>query len=149
MEKYHDLEASILSCLLLKSENMKDLRLEDKHFVKHKRIWLFMKQFYAKFESFDIVLMYSVAKDKYQIVEAVKYLLNIEASANIFGKYQDQLIDLYNEEKKDKYKREQIYILANDLIIKSITIDEFDEKYKKLNDNADQIFIESKGEENE
>ena len=53
---YIDLEISILSCLLQKPELMEDTILEDKYFTKHKKIWLFMKAFYKRFNNFDITL---------------------------------------------------------------------------------------------
>ena len=63
MNKYNDLEMSILSCLLLKPELlMESLIIEDKHFIKHKKLWVFMKEFYNKFHNFDITLMCSINK---------------------------------------------------------------------------------------
>ena len=46
MNKYNDLELSILSCLLQRPELMKNVILEDKHFKKHLNIWIFMKSVY-------------------------------------------------------------------------------------------------------
>ena len=142
MDKYYDLEGSILSCLLLKSENMSKLVLEDKHFVKYKKIWAFMKEFYSKFHSFDIVLMHSVTNNKYQIVESVRLLLEKEPSANMFDEYQKQLLDLYNELKIEKYQIEKIFELANKLYVRQITVDEFDIKYQEMKVNVVEIFKE-------
>ena len=69
MNKYNDLELSILSCLLQKPSLMNEVILEDKHFIKHQKIWLFMKAFYNRYKTFDIQLMYSICKDKWQIVQ--------------------------------------------------------------------------------
>lgn len=142
MDKYYDLEGSILCCLLLNPKNMDKLELEDKHFVKYKNIWAFMKEFYSKFRSFDIVLMHSVTNNKYQIVESVRLLLEKEPSASMFDKYQIQLLDLYNELKSDKYQIEQIFELANKLYVRQITVDEFDIKYREMKANVLEIFKE-------
>ena len=64
MNKYNDLEISLLSCILIKPELMEEVVLDDKYFVKTKRIWLFMKSFYKKFGTFDLTLMCSVVKEK-------------------------------------------------------------------------------------
>ena len=140
MNKYNDLEISILSCLLLKPKLMDNIKLEDKHFIKHKRLWLFMKAFYKKFGNFDLTLMSSVADNKYQFVEYMAWLLEVEPSPSLFELYEQQLIDLYNENKKDKYIIEEVYKLANDLFVKNITTDDFKHKVVAIYRNADEIF---------
>ena len=47
MNRYNDLELSILSCIVQKPELMEQVILDDKYFVKHKKIWLFLKSFYV------------------------------------------------------------------------------------------------------
>lgn len=140
MNKYNDLEMSILSCLLLKPELMENIKLEDKHFIKHHRLWLFMKAFYKKFGTFDISLMYSVADNKYQFVEYMAWLLEVEPSPSLFELYEQQLIDLYEESKKDKYIIEEVYKLANDLFVRNITTDDFKHKVVAIYRNVDEIF---------
>ena len=140
MNKYNDLEISILSCLLLKPKLMDNIKLEDKHFIKHHRLWLFMKSFYKKFGTFDISLMYSVADNKYQFVEYMAWLLEVEPSPSVFELYEQQLIDLYNENKKDKYIIEEVYKIANDLFVKNITTNDFKHKVVAIYRNADEIF---------
>ena len=71
MNKYNNLELSILSCLLQRSELMEQIKLEDKHFIKQKRLWLFMKSFYKKFGNFDLTLMTTVAKNKYIMMDYI------------------------------------------------------------------------------
>ena len=144
MNKYNDLELSILSCLLYKPELMEQIIVEDKHFIKHKKIWLFMKSFYDKFHNFDLTLMYSVCKDKYRIVEYIKWLLEQDILFINFNDYQKQLIDLYEENKKEKWIIEKIYSLANDLYVRNITSNEFKIKLDDIYKNADEIFKEEK-----
>ena len=132
MNEYNDLELSILSCLLIKPELMNELILEDKHFVKHQRLWQFMKAFYKKFQTFDIQLMYSVCRDKWHIVGYMVMLLDKEPTYYNFKKYQNQLIELYEENKKDKIIIDSVYKLANDLYVRNITTSEFKNKIDEI-----------------
>ena len=132
MESYNDLELSILSCLLIKPELMNELILEDKHFIRHQRLWQFMKAFYKKFQTFDIQLMYSICKDKWHIVSYMVMLLDKEPTYCNFAKYQKQLIELYEENKKDKIIIDLVYKLANDLYVRNITTSEFKNKIDEI-----------------
>ena len=140
MNKYTDLETCILSCLLLKPELMNDIQLEDKHFIKYKNIWLFMKSFYKKFGNFDLNIMYSVASNKYSLLENMTWLVESTPNIKLFNDYQEQLIDLYNENKKDRYIINEVYKIANDLFVKNITTDDFKHKIVVIYRNADEIF---------
>ena len=144
MEKYGDLEITILSCLLMKPDLMEKIKLEDKYFIKNKRIWLFMKTFYKRFKNFDIPLMLSVASNKYAIREYIKRLLEIESMPSHFETYQEQLIRSYNETKKNKWIREKVYELATKLYVTTITPDEFKNKIDQMYKDADEIFKEEK-----
>lgn len=140
MNKYTDLETCILSCLLLKPELMNDIQLEDKHFIKHKNIWLFMKSFYKKFGNFDLNIMYSVASNKYSLLENMTWLVESTPNIKLFNDYQEQLVNLYNENKKDRYIINEVYKIANDLFVKNITTDDFKHKVVAIYRNADEIF---------
>ena len=140
MNKYNDLELSILSCLLLKPELMEEIVLEDKHFVKQQKLWQFMKAFYKKFGNFDLTLMYSISKDKYRIVQYMMWLLDKEPSPTLFYDYQKQIIALYNETKKEKWVIEKVFELANELYVRNISIKKFDEELQKVYINADKLF---------
>lgn len=140
MKKIADLEKSILSCLLIKPELMEQLILEDKHFVKNQRMWQFMKAFYNKFKTFDIQLMFSICKDKWQIINYIIMLLDIEVTTHNFDKYQKQLIELYEESKKEKWIIDEIYSLATNLYIRKVELKDFDYKLKKIYEDANEIF---------
>ena len=143
--KIDDLEFTILSCLLQKPELMEQLILEDKHFIKTQRMWQFMKAFYKMFGTFDINLMYSVCKDKWQIVNYIIMILDYEIVTCNFDKYQKQLIELYEESKKEKWIIEKIYELANSLLVRNISTSDFRNKVDEIYLQADKIF---KKEEN-
>lgn len=140
MNKYNDLELSILSCLLQKPSLMNEMILEDKHFINHKKIWLFMKTFYKKFNNFDLTLMVNISKDKYRIIEYILWLVDKEPAPSLFNEYQKQLIIKYNELKKDKWIIEKIYELANDLYIRNIEVKDFKNEVNKIYENAEKLF---------
>lgn len=132
MNNYYDLEINILSCLLQKPKLMKELILEDKHFIKHQRIWQFMKFFYSKFETFDVVLMFNVCKDRFQLIRYLEWLVDVDPLVNNFRRYQEQLIYLYEQNENDKAKVKLIYELANDLYVGKIDLKEYIEREKKI-----------------
>lgn len=142
MNKYNDLELSVLSCLLQKPSLMNEVILEDKHFIKNQKIWLFMKAFYKKFGNFDFTLMTSISKDKYRIIEYIIWIIEKEPAISLFNEYQKQLINLFEEKKKEKYIIEKIYELSNDLYVRNISITKFNEKLTEIYKNANIIFKE-------
>lgn len=146
MEKYYDLEINILSCLLQKPELMQRVILEDKHFIKNQRLWKFMKAFYKKFNTFDIPLMYSVCKDKFKLVMYVEWLVDVIPAPSLFQKYQEQLIELYEQTRKEKWIKEKLFELANDLYVGNIELKNYVENINYVFKNAKEIF---KGENNE
>lgn len=133
--KVDDLEFTILACLLMKPELMEKLTLEDKYFRRTQRMWSFMKAFYGKFKNFDINMMYSMCSDKWQIIKYISLLLEFEPMTSNFDLYQKQLIELYEENKKDKEIIQKVYTLANELLVRKISTSDFknkvDEIYKK------------------
>lgn len=136
MKRYDNLELRILSCLVLKPELMNKLVVEDKHFKAYYRLWKFMKAFYSKFGTFDCELMYSVCKDKYQILKYMEFLLDLEPTTKNFNLYQKQLIEQYEENERDKIAIEKIYEWANELYVRNMSVDKFktliDELYKTI-----------------
>ena len=135
----NDLEMNIMACLLIKPELMKQVILEDKHFVKHQRLWQFMKAFYKKFQTFDVQLMYSVCRDKWHIVNYMVMLLDVDVMTCRFDLYQKQLMDLCEERKKDKFIIENVYKLANELYVRNISVEEFKNQTQKIYDDAQKI----------
>ena len=142
MNKYNDLELSVLSCLLQKPILMNKVILEDKYFVKYKKIWLFMKAFYKRFGNFDLTLMMNISKNKYRMIEYILWIIEKEPAPSLFEEYQKQLIEEYNQKKKDKWIIEQIYSLANDLMVGNVEVNDFKNKVNEIYDNANEIFKE-------
>ena len=140
MDKYSDLELSILSCILQKPELIKNNRLDDKYFIKHKKIWLFMKSFYKKFNNFDLTLMMAVSKNKHRMIEYIIWLIDKEPTTKMFDLYIDELIEEYKELEQNKYIREKIYELATDLYLKNIDVKDFKKRCNEIYDNAKEIY---------
>lgn len=139
-DNYYNLELTILSCLLQKPELMKKSILDDKYFVKYKKLWIFMKSIYNKFGTFDCELMVSISNNQYKIMDYIKLLIDKEPAPSNFEKYQNQLIELYNQTKKEKYIIEEIYKIANELYVRNMTIDEFDYYYQKVLEKAEILY---------
>lgn len=140
MQKYNDLELSILSCLLMKPSLMEQVILEDKHFIKQQKIWQFMKAFYKKFGNFDLNLMMSVSKNKYRMIEYIMWILDKEPTTAHFNEYQKHLIELYNEGKKEKWIIDKIFELSNDLLVRNIDVQNYKLRIEEIYKNADEIF---------
>ena len=107
-------------------------------------MWKFMKTFYEKFKTFDINLMTSICKDKWQVINYIMVLMDYEIITSNFDKYQKRLIELYDESEKENWVIEKIYDLANKLYVKSIDLEEFELKKEKIYKDADKIFKEGK-----
>lgn len=140
MNKYNDLELSILSCVLQKPELMDKIILEDKHFIKHRKIWNFMKAFYKKFKTFDLTLMVAISKNKIRTIEYMAWIMEKEPAPSLFYLYQEQLIKMYNQNKKDKWIINKIFDCANELYVGVIELEEFEKTIKKIYKEAEQIF---------
>lgn len=139
MWEYNDLELTILSCLLQRPKLMKQLKLEDKHFKKYKKIFVFMKAVYQKFGNFDLTLMTTVSKNKYQIMDYIELLIDKEPAPSKFKQYQDLLIELYAQSKKEEYLKERIYELATNIYVGNVELKRFEEKLKMIYKTADLI----------
>lgn len=147
MNKYNDLEMTVLSCLLQKPEFMKTTKLKDEHFKSHKRLWKFMQIFYEKYQTFDFNLMYAVVSDKYRFMDYMVRLVDFEILPNNFEKYEDMLILKCYEDEKEQWIIEQVFGLANKLYVKSINLDEFKLKCNKIYSDADVIFKKERNNE--
>lgn len=140
MNKYSDLECSILSCILIRPKLIEETILKDEHFVNYQRVWKFMKSFYKKFGNFDLTIMCSICKEQYKLMQCMIDLLEQEPTTQNFKLYEKQLIDLYNEEEKDKWIIKKVYEETCDLWTRNITTKEFKEKVDSLYLQAEKIF---------
>ena len=144
----YGLEFYILSSLIIYPNLMEKIHIEDKYFPKYQRLWQFMKAFYAKFKTFDIKLMRSICKDKFQITNYIQMMVDCgpihKPTNEEFELYQQRLIENYNESKKDNWIIERVFELANKLYVRNISTQQFKIDIEDIYNNANEIF---KGEE--
>lgn len=131
-KQYAELERQILSCVLQRPELMEKVKLEDKYFIQYKNLWKLLKAFYGRFKCLDIVMISSMVKPQYKFAMYMEDLLMIEPNPNRLEEYQNLLLELCEEEKQEKEKINKIYDLANDLIVRKMTTQEFKDKINKI-----------------
>lgn len=130
--KVDDLEKVIMSCILNKPELMKDERLKDDLFINNQKLWQFLKATYKKFGTFDNKLMYSVVGNKYNYIAMLNEMIDIEPVPSNFNWYIKQLNDLHNEEEIETMRINAIFNMANDLLLRNITSNEFKKRIDEM-----------------
>ncbi len=136
MNKYTDLEMSIISCFLQQPDLIKKIDGKEKYFIKHKKLILFLKAIYNKFGCFDINLMCNACKNEYKLMDYIVWLVQLEPIPSHIDLYIHELEELRVELKKDKWIREKIYYLASKLLIKSIDINDFNIELQEIYKNS-------------
>jgi hypothetical protein len=129
---YFDIEKSILSCVLQKPELMDRCTLENKHFKKNAKLFIYLKTMYERFGNLDITLMASVTTDKGKVFKNIMPLLDLEPSPNLFDKYQEVILQLYQQQQQEKEDVVKIYELTNKLTAGIITVEEFKKEIEKI-----------------
>lgn len=138
----NNMEMCIMACLLEKPDLMNQVYVKDKHFLKHRRLWKFMCEFYSKFKMFDINIMYSVCKDKWHIMNYIEELVYVDALPCYFNQYQDRLIEIYEENEREKYIRDEICNYSLKLMVGKITTKDFRRKVDEIFDFAEKLYKE-------
>lgn len=128
MKKYKNLELTVLSCIMQKPELMQETILKDEYFINYKRIWIFMRSFYEKYESLDFNLMFAVVKDKENFLNTMIELYDFELLPHNFKKYEQALIEAHNQNEEDVKTIERIYNLATQLYVRKIDLKEFKDR---------------------
>lgn len=142
MNKYNDLEMSIISCILQEPKLIEKIITKENYFIKHKKLILFLKAVYNKFGCFDINLMCNACKNEYKLMDYIEWLVQLEPVPSHIDLYIQELEELRIELKKDKWIREKVYSLSTELYIKNITFEEFNDKFKKIYEDSKKIFQE-------
>lgn len=138
---YADMEETILACLLLEPKLMEKLIVEEKHFRKFGYLLTFFKEFYAKYHNLDVSLMFSVVKNNSEIalIDAITYLVDIFVLPSHFQEYQNRLIELYNQQKKEEWLKKKIFEKATQLYVDKIDLATFNNEIRKLYNSANKI----------
>lgn len=137
---YSDLELLIMSSLVFYPELYDELIVDENYFIKHKRLFNYLMSFYKKFGTFDIQIMIKICKDKWHIRNYLEMLVEYEPIKYNFKKYQELLIELYNEGKKNKWIIEQIDKLTNDLYMRNVKVGDYRDKVNQIYEVADELF---------
>ena len=140
MYNYGELELRILSCFWLKPELLETTKLENKHFKNNEKIFILFKSFYEKFGNLNIETVCSLVNDRYKFMSYMKIITQLEPVASNFQMYEDLLIELYNESKREKWLREKTFELVNELYLKNITCEQFKEQFGALYIKSKEIY---------
>lgn len=142
MSEYKKLELAIIQCLKVNPELNDELIVEEKHFKNYFRLFKFMQTFYKKYKNYDFILMYSVCKDKKDLLHYIEVLTNFDDIVQIsqFKNYQKRLIELFEESEKDKFTILKIYDLTNELMVRNITVKEYKEKLNEIYELAEVVY---------
>ena len=136
MYSYGELELLILSCIWIEPKLLNTTKLESKHFINNKKIFLFFKSFYDKFGFFDNELACRKANDRYKYNKYIELISSLEPTISHFQKYESLLIELYEESENEKWLREKAFELANDFYMKNINSKQFKERIDNLYKNV-------------
>lgn len=140
MKIYDSLELDILSCLVQKPELMDKVKLEEKHFIKYRMLWVFLKAIYKKFGDFDLTIMTTVSQNKFKIIDYIVLLIDREPAPSKFETYQNLLLELYQEKKRERFLKDKIYKLATELYVGELDLESFEIKLKSGYIQADTLF---------
>ena len=128
MEQYKELEEAILNCLIIKPELFKTTKLNEKHFKKHKRFYVFIKKFYDTFGNFDLSLLKSACSNPGEVMDYIADIINTTSVTGNFELYERRLLKLY-----DNFEEiENIHKLEKRLYFREIDIDEFKKELKQI-----------------
>ena len=128
MEQYELIERAILNCFITKPELMKETLLKEVHFKKHRKLFIFLKEFYERFGTFDIALMGSVCKNPSEALDYIAEIIDTTSVSGHFKEYEKRLLLLYY----DYDIIEEIHNVETQLYYRKITLGEFKKKMTKI-----------------
>lgn len=140
MYNYGQLELLILSCMMIKPKLLETTKLEVKHFKHSSKIFILFNSFYKKFGTLDCELMCKMVDNKYKYIDYIKVLSELEPTASNFEKYENLLLELYQEQIDEKIFKSKVFNLANDLYVGNITCKDFTDKINKFYENIKKDF---------
>lgn len=128
MDQYEEMERAILNCLITKPELFENIKLNEKHFKKHRRFYTFIKEYYDTFGKFDIPLLKTTCKNPREAIDYIADIIDARSITANFDLYQDRLLLMY----KDFDKIEDIHKLEHKLYTRSISLEEFISELKSI-----------------
>lgn len=128
MQQYEEMERAILNCLITKPELFKEIKLSEKHFKKHRRFYIFIKEYYDTFGKFDISLLKSTCKNPGEALDYIVEIIDTTSITAHFDLYQERMLKMYENFEKI----EEIHKLERRLYIREIDLDEFKNEIKRI-----------------
>lgn len=139
MDKYSDLEMSIISCFIQKPELIEKIKDKEDYFIRHKKLILFLQAVYRKFGTFDLNLLFEVCKEEHKLLMYVEWLAQLEPLPSNIDYYINELEELRKETKREKYIREKIYSLATDVYLKNMDVKTFADNLIRVYEDSERI----------
>ena len=128
MQQYEEMERAILNCLITKPDLFKNIKLNEKHFKKHRRFYTFIKEYYDTFGKFDIPLLKTTCKNPSEAMDYITNIIDTNSITANFELYQERLLQMY----KDFEIIEDIHKLEHKLYTREIMLDQFKDEIKTI-----------------
>lgn len=129
-----------MACLFINPDLVKTLIVKEQHFRKYGYLLTFVKEVYKSRGTLDLALLDDYVNKK---TSGLSILIDIVSNTfvipNNFRLYENELIRLHNQEKKEKYLREKIYEEATKLYLGNISSKIFYKKIQELKERVDKI----------
>ena len=128
MLQYEEIERAILNCLIVEPDLFKNIKVSEKHFKKHRRFYIFIKEYYDTFGKFDISLLKSTCKNPGEALDYIAEIIDTTSIVANFDLYQERMLKMYDNFEKI----EDIHKLEHKLYTRAITLDEFKNEIQSI-----------------
>jgi replicative DNA helicase len=128
MLQYEEIERAILNCLIIEPDLFKNIKVSEKHFKKHRRFYIFIKEYYDTFGKFDISLLKSTCKNPGEALDYIAEIIDTTSIAANFDLYQERMLKMYENFEKI----EEIHQLEHKLYTRAVTLDEFKNEIQSI-----------------
>lgn len=128
MDQYEVLESAVLNCLIVKPELFKTIKLNEKHFKKHRRFYKFLKEFYDLFGKIDFSLIKTCSINPNEVMNYVADIIDTTSIPSNFELYEERLLKFYNQFETI----EEINKLNKKLYLREIDLDDFKIELKEI-----------------
>lgn len=127
-KSYEIIEKAVLESIIINPDLMKELKLTDKHFKNHQRLWLFIKECYKRNGYIDIPSMARICPNAADMIDYIADVISTGTYTARFNEYQQYIIELYD----DFETIEEIYKLSKKLYIRDIKLEDYKKEIKRL-----------------
>jgi replicative DNA helicase len=128
MLQYEEIERAILNCLIIEPDLFKNIKVSEKYFKKHRRFYIFIKEYYETFGKFDISLLKTTCKNPGEALDYITEIIDTTSIVANFDLYQERMFKMYDNFEKI----EDIHQLEHKLYTRAITLDEFKNEIQSI-----------------